>query len=46
MGSFEPTMILEVEIKPIVSTLKDQYTVGWVQDSCQGPKLIPGHPLA
>ena len=22
------------------------YIVGWVQDSCQAPKLIPGHPLA
>ena len=21
-------------------------TLGWVQDSCQGPKLIPGRPLA
>ena len=21
-------------------------SVGWVQDSCQAPKLIPGHPLA
>ena len=22
------------------------YIVGWVQDSCQASKLIPGHPLA
>ena len=22
------------------------YLIGWAQDSCQAPKLIPGHPLA
>ena len=24
---------------------KGHYLAGWVQDSCQGLKLIPGHPL-
>ena len=28
------------------NTPKGGCTVGWVQDSCQAPKLIPGHSLA
>ena len=34
-------------VGPEKSSYINKYSlIGWAQDSCEAPKLIPGHPLA
>ena len=36
----------QISLLDLHKNFEFDWLIGWAQDSCQAPKLIPGHPLA